>query len=71
MGKEANGSVVGNDIRVIAKHPDMTVDILGIDNHDVAHVPLVAAGGVMLTTSGEVITSMHQHACHRKNKSIH
>ena len=29
----ANGVVAGNNVRVIAKHPDVTVDARGIDNH--------------------------------------
>ena len=64
MDVGANGDVAGNDVRVIAKHPDRIVDIRGIDNHEITSILLVAAGGVVLTTSGEVILMMHQHACH-------
>ena len=71
MDRGHNGVVAGNAVRVIAKHPDRTVDVRGVDNHEIAHVPLVTAGSVTLTTSGEVIIIMHPHACHRKNKTIH
>ena len=71
VDRGANGGVAGNDVRVIAKHPDRTVDVRGIDNHEITHIPLVTAGGVTSTTSGEVIVIMHQHACHGKNKTIH
>ena len=71
MDSGANGGVTGNDVRVIAKHPDSTVDVRGIDDHEIASIPLVTTGGVTLTTSGEVIVIMHQHACHGKNKTIH
>ena len=33
VDREANGGVAGNDVTVIAKYPDRTVDIRGIDNH--------------------------------------
>lgn len=67
----ANGGVAGNDVRVIDKHPDRTVDVRGINNHEITSIPLVTAGGVTSTTSGEVIVIMHQHAHHGKNKIIH
>ena len=66
-----DGGVAGNDVRVIAKRQDRTVDVRGIENHEIASIPLVTAGGVTLTTSGEIIVIMHQHACHGKNKTIH
>ena len=67
----ANGGVAGNGVRVIAKHPYTTVDVRGIDNHEIAYIPLVTSGGVALTISGELIIIMHQCACHGKNKTIH
>jgi hypothetical protein len=70
VDRSANGRVAGNDVRVIAKYPDRTADVHGIDNHDITSIPLVTAGGVTLTNSGEVIVIMYQHACHGKNKTI-
>ena len=67
----ANGGVAGNDVRAIAKHPDRTVDVRGIDNHEITSIPLVTVGGVTSTTSGEIIIIMHQYAHHGKNKTIH
>ena len=71
MDRGDNCGVAGNNVRVIAKHADMTVDARSIDNHEINFIPLVTAGGVTLTTSGEVIIIMHQHEFHRKNKTIH
>ena len=71
MDVGANGHVAGNDVRVIAKHPDRTVEISGIDNHEITSILLVTAGGIVLTTSGEVILMMHQNACHGENTTIH
>ena len=61
----------GNGVRFISKHPDMAVDVCGVDNHEIKSIPLVTTGGATLTTSGEVILIMYQHECHRKNKTIH
>ena len=67
----ANGGVIGNAVRVIAKYPDMTADTRGTDNHETYSIHLATAGGVTLTTSGEVIVFMYQDVHHEKNKSIH
>ena len=50
MDRGTNGSTSGNDVRVIAKHPERTVDVRGIDNHKIVCIPLVTSGGVILTT---------------------
>lgn len=46
VDRGANGEVAGNDVRIIEKHPDKTVKIRGIDNHEVPYTPIVTAGGV-------------------------
>ena len=71
VDRRANGGVAGNDIRVMSKHPDRSVDVRGIDNHEITSVHLVTSSGVALSTSGEVIVIMHQHDYHGKNKKIH
>ena len=71
MDRRANGGVAVNDVRVMAKHPDSTVDVHSIDNHEIASIHLVPSGVVALTPSGEVIIIMHQHACYGKNNIIH
>ena len=71
MDRGANGVVAGNDVRVIAKHPNWAVDVRGIDNHEIESIPLVTTGSITLTTSGEVIIIIHQCACNGKNKTIH
>ena len=67
----ANGDEAGNDVRTIVKYPNRTVDVRDAENHEISPINLVTAGGVTLTTSGEVIIIMHQHACHGKNKDIY
>ena len=56
-------------MRVIEIHPDRKVDIRGIDNHEITAIPLVTAGGVTSTITGEVIVIMHQYAYHGKKKN--
>ena len=46
VDRGANGGVAGNSVRVIAEHPDMTVDVHRIDNHEITPIPLVTVGGV-------------------------
>ena len=71
VDRGANGGVAGNDVRVIEKHSDKTCNIKGIDNHEVPSIPIVTAGGVTSTISGEVIIIMHQYAYHPKCPTIH
>ena len=71
MDRGSNDGVDSNVFIVIAKHPDVTIDICGIDNHEIKSIPLATIGDVALTTSGEVIMIMHQCAHHRKDKTIH
>jgi hypothetical protein len=42
----ANGGIAGIDTRVIERHPHQTVDIRGIDNHEITSIPIVTAGAV-------------------------
>ena len=67
----SNGDAHVNDVRVLSEHPDRTVDIRSIANHEITAIMLIIAGRSESTTAGEVILIMHQHAHHIKNKIIH
>ena len=41
-----------------------------MSNYEITSIPLATTGSVALSTSGEVITIMRQHACHGNNKTI-
>ena len=71
VDRGSNGGVEGVDVRIMSKYSDRTADVRGIVNHEITSVPLATPGGVALSTSGEVIVIMHQHAYHGKNKTIH
>ena len=74
VDRGANGGIAGNDVRLL---PDLshsahrTVNIMGIDNHQLLDVPLVTVGGVSNSQKGPVILIFHQYAHYAKGKSIH
>ncbi len=70
VDRGANGGVAGEDVRVIFK-TSRTVDIKGIDNHQVIDVPIGTVGGVVTTQKGPVIAILHQYALLGKGTSIH
>jgi hypothetical protein len=71
IDRGANGGFVGNDVRRIATCSDKTVNIMGIDNHQLSSIPLVTAGGVSQSQMGPVILIFNQYAHYGKGKSIH
>jgi hypothetical protein len=60
INRDANGGIAGIDTRVIEHHPHRTVDIRGIDNHEITSIPIVTAGAVAQSQRGDVILIMHQ-----------
>ena len=71
VDRGANGSIAGEDVRIISTDPIRQVDVQGIDNHQVVNIPIVTAGAVINTQKGEVIAIMHQYAYIGKGKTIH
>ena len=55
----ANRGVARDNVRVIYKHTDKTVNVRGIDNHEITSIPLVRAGGVTSTTTSEIIVILN------------
>ena len=48
-----------------------TVDVYGIDNHEITNVPIVTAGAVVPSQNGEVIAIFNQYAHTGQGKTIH
>ena len=71
VDRGSNIGVSGSDVRVIETHTNCKVYIRVIDNHDINAIPLVTAGGVTSTITGEKMLIIHQHAQHGKKKTIH
>ena len=53
MDVVASGYIADNNVIVVAKHPDRTIDFRGIDNHEINYVTSENADGVKLTTLGD------------------
>ena len=72
IDRGANGGIAGSDTRVIERHAHRTVDIRGIDNHEICSIPIVNAGAVVRSQRGEVIAIFNQYAYHpAQGRSIH
>jgi hypothetical protein len=72
VDRGANGGIAGSDARIIARHPHQTVDVCGIDNHEITSIPIVTAGAVARTQRGDVVVILHQCACHpQQGRFIH
>jgi len=66
----ANGGVLGNDAKVAFRW-NKSVDVTGIDNHELSSLPMVDATAKTLTDKGEVILILRNYACHGANHTLH
>jgi hypothetical protein len=57
----ANGGLAGSNMRVVATNEGRTVNITGIDNHQMVKIPIVTAGAYMTSNKGPVIGIFHQY----------
>ncbi len=69
IDRGANGCVFGDDVRPIMK-TSQSVDIGGLDNHQITNIPIGSAGGVIKTQKGDVIAIFHEGAHNGHGKSI-
>ena len=70
MDRGANGGIAGNDVKVIATS-DRSVDIQGIDHHQVTNIKIGTVAGVITSTKGPIIGIMHQYALVVRTHSIY
>jgi len=61
VDRGANGGIAGDDVCIIEKS-DQTIDVRGIDNHQITNILIVTAGGVIKTQHGPTIAILHQYA---------
>ena len=66
----ANGGILGSDARVIYQHI-RTVDVTGINNHELNVLKIVDASAKILTQHGYVIAILRQYAYHGQGRTIH
>ena len=66
-----NGGILGNEgFHIIHTH-SRTVDVSGIDNHEVTGLKMVDAAGLVHTHKGDAIAIMRQYAYHGSHRTIH
>jgi len=70
VDRGANGGIGGSDVRVIFR-THRSVDVQGIDNHQMTNIPIATVGGVINTQHGAVIAILHQYAYTGLGTSIH
>jgi hypothetical protein len=66
----ANGGIAGSDVRIIST-TGRTVDITGIDNHQLTKIKIGTVGSYADSQRGPVILIMHQYAIYQQNQTIH
>ena len=65
-----NGGVAGSDVQITCKS-DRSVNITGIDDHEMKNIPIGTVGAVVKSQHGDVIGIMHQYAIAGWGKTIH
>ena len=70
VDRGANGGICGHDARLISKSP-WVITMRGLDHQEIPNMPLVTAGGVMNTSSGDAVAIMHQYAHLAQGRTIH
>jgi hypothetical protein len=66
----ANSGIAGNDVCIIST-TGRTVDVTGIDNHQLCSIKIGTVGAYADTQRGPVILIMHQYAIHQAHRTIH
>ena len=71
IDRGANGGLAGEDMRLIEYDNDRTIDVQGIDNHEIPQLRLGKFGAVARSKQGEVLLIFCQYAHIQRGKSIH
>ena len=70
VDRGANGGILGNDANVVFKR-SKTVDVTGIDNHELSSLRIVDATAKTITDKGPVILILRNYAYHGVNRTLH
>jgi hypothetical protein len=70
MDHSANGGVAREDVCIIL-YTIHSMDIQGLNNHQVMNILIVTAGGVIQLQHGPMIAILHQYASIRHGCTIH
>jgi hypothetical protein len=66
VDRGANGSIAGSNVRIIST-TGRTVDITGINNHQLTKIKIGTIGSYADSQCGPVILIMHQYAIYQQN----
>jgi hypothetical protein len=61
LDRGANGGIAGDDMRLICFDRDRTINVQGIDNHQLPHLKISAFGATVNTQNGPVILILFNH----------
>ena len=64
-----NGGIAGEDVRIITK-TTRSVDVQGLDSHQVNNIPIVTCCAITETNRGPAILVLNQYAALGKGQSI-
>ena len=70
MDRGANGGIIGDDAVVFHVH-SRSVDVTGINNHELNALKIVDAAGKIMSQRGPLLGIFRQCACHGVHRSIH
>ena len=70
VGRGANGGLAGADMRIL-QNTDRKINIVGIDNHELTGLDVVAAAALFDTQKRLVVGIFHEYAHLGKGRSIH
>ena len=70
VDRGANGGILGSDAKPFFQHT-RTVNVTGIDNHELNHLKIVDASAKVMTQRGPVIIILKQYAWHGTGRTIH
>ena len=72
VDRGANGGLAGSDMVVISTDTSgRTINVSGIDGHQLSNLEIVTAGGYMNSDKGPIIGIFHQYAHIKTGNSIH
>ena len=69
VDRGANGGIAGEDVRIITK-TTRSVDVQGLDSHQVNNIPIVTCCAITETNRGPAILVLNQYAALGKGQSI-
>ena len=70
VDRGANGRLCGTDVHIIEK-TGRSVNMQGIDNHQIDDVPIVINGAIVHIQCGPIIVILHQYASTGHGKTTH